>query len=123
MVEEGGTPAFLWGGAPSASASLPPQPQLPESPKAVGYHFPMASARKLEATVPLVNPVAGAGSSSGDGSNTSKRVPALLLSPLVLPRKLVVSIESLKSGVSYSVILKFAQWVELAIQNFNRPCG
>ena len=109
MVEEGHLHSF--GGPTSASSSLPTQPQFPEPLKAVGYHFPpMASTRKLETAGPSATP---AGAGSGDTSNTSKQVPALLLTSLVLPKELFMSIESLKSGVSYSAVLKFAQQVEL----------
>lgn len=116
MVEEGHQHPS--GASSSSSSSIPLQPQLPEPHSAVGYHFPASAARKREspeATPPPVAPV-GVG---GDGVGTTKQVPPLLLTPLILPKELVMSIESLKSGVSYSAVLKFAHPV--ALTDFSIP--
>ena len=63
---------------------------------------------------------AAGGAGGADGPNMSRQAPpSLLLTHLVLPKELVMSIESLKSGVSYSAVLKFAQPV--CLTDFSIP--
>ena len=83
--------------AATAAEEMTSASPMAESTKMTGYHFPKPGGRK-----------------QGRPEGTILQpIPPILTDILVLPKELVMQIDALKSGVAYSVVLRFAQPVVL----------
>ena len=82
----------------------PPPSHAAEPTKTTGYHFPTAREER---------PAAAKVSMETRSGSVLQPVPTPLSNILVIPREMVMLIESLKSGVAYSAVLRLAHPVFL----------
>ncbi len=76
------------------------------APKTIGYRFPAAGDSHEGRRDRVVG-------GEEEEKRTPQLIPAALANIMVLPKELVMSIDSLKSGVAYSAIVKFPYTVAL----------